>query len=315
MDSYQLLKYLKGACSPKEEAEVRHWLADDSDGSHKETYREVHNIYNGMTLFGGENTTGVRRSSLVRRTVLWAASAAAALILAAGLVVQQRQAAYDRLAARTETIRVPQGKSLQLDLEDGTKIWLNAGTEVERPVVFGRKDRRLKVRSGEVLLDVAKDAKRPFYVETFASTVKVLGTRFDVEVDEAEGAFSVTLLRGKVAATDPKTNESVALQPDERLALENGRLTKSRVLNRSAVDCWTDGLIDVSGIPFDALMRKFEKAYDVRIILDRPDIPTISYTRGKVRISDGIEHALQVLQVAADFIYERDFDSNVIIIK
>ena len=315
MDSYQLLKYLKGACSPKEEAEIHHWLADDPDGSHKETYRQVHNIYNGMTLYGSRNAVDTARSSRLRRLALWAAGAAAMVALTIGISLHQRRVIYDRLAAQTETIRVPQGKSLQMDLEDGTKIWLNGGTEIERPRVFGRKDRRLSVRGGEVLLDVAKDAKRPFYVETFASTVQVLGTRFDVEVDEKEGAFAVTLLRGRVTATDPGTAETVDLQPDERLALENGRLTKSRVLNRSAVDCWTDGLIDVSGIPFDALMRKFEKAYDVRIILDRPDLPTISYTRGKVRISDGIEHALNVLRVAADFTYERDYDSNVIIIK
>ena len=44
-------------------------------------------------------------------------------------------------------------------------------------------------------------------------------------------------------------------------------------------------------------------------------MPTISYTRGKIRISDGIDHALEVLQVAADFVYERDFDKNTIIIK
>ena len=315
MDSYQLLKYLKGSCSPKEEAEIQHWLADDPDGSHKETYRQMHNIYNGMTLYGGSSRKEARPVSWWRRFAVWSGAAAAAAALFAGVLVHQHHATIDRLAAQTEIIRVPQGQSLQLDLEDGTKIWLNGGTEIERPAVFGRKDRRLTVRHGEVLLDVVKDEKHPFYVETFASTVKVLGTRFDVEVDETAGEFAVTLLRGRVVAQGKDSRETVALQPDERLALENGRLAKSRVTNRSAVDCWTEGLIDVSGIPFDALMRKFEKAFDVRIVLDRDEIPTISYTRGKIRISDGIEHALDVLQVAADFTYERDFDSNTIIIK
>lgn len=315
MDSYQLLKYLKGSCSPKEEAEIRRWLADDPDGSRKEMYRQMHNIYNGMTLYGESSRKEVRAVSRWNRMALWAGGVAAAVALLVGVSVHQRHVTVDRLAAQTEIIRVPQGESLQLDLEDGTKMWLNGGTEIERPRVFGRKDRRLTVRRGEVLLDVAKDERHPFYVETFASTVKVLGTRFDVEVDETEQAFAVTLLRGRVVAQGKRSRGTVDLQPDERLALKDGRLTKTRVTNPSAVDCWTEGLIDVSDIPFDALMRKFENAFNVKIILDRDEMPTISYTRGKIRISDGIDHALEVLQVAADFVYERDFDKNTIIIK
>ena len=199
----------------------------------------------------------------------------------------------------------------------------NVGRVIARPFVgevgaFVRTANRRDFSvdpTGRTMLDVAKDERHPFYVETFASTVKVLGTRFDVEVDETEQAFAVTLLRGRVVAQDKRSRGTVDLQPDERLALKDGRLTKTRVTNPSAVDCWTEGLIDVSDIPFDALMRKFENAFNVKILLDRDEMPTISYTRGKIRISDGIDHALEVLQVAADFVYERDFDKNTIIIK
>ena len=316
MDAYDLLKYLKGASTPKEEADIRHWLAEDPDGSRRALYREMHNVFNGMTLSLSEaREAPVRQRRFLRKLALWAGGAAAAVALFAGVAVHERHVAEDRLASRMETIRVPQGKSLQMDLEDGTKIWLNSDTEIERPAAFGRKERRLVVRSGEVLLDVAKDEKRPFYVETFASTIRVLGTRLDVDVDEQMQRFSVTLLRGRILAQPQEEGEAVAMKPGDRLSYEKGVFTRSRVTNWSSVDCWTDGLIDVSDTPFDALMRKFEKAYNVRILVDREELPTISYTRGKVRVSDGIDHALQVLQVASDFSYTRDYETNTIIIN
>ena len=67
--------------------------------------------------------------------------------------------------------------------------------------------------------------------------------------------------------------------------MKDGHLYMERFGDPDAIECWTSGLIDVTGISFDRLMRKFELAYDVQIIIDRDDVPQIRYTRGKVRVS------------------------------
>jgi len=315
MDSYLLLKYFKGTASAKEEAEIQKWLAEDTDGSHLETYRQMHDVFNGMTIYndGGLSFAKVRAR---RRKIFTAIAAAAACVaMVFGLMTIEKNRTMDLVASKTETMSVPAGKSLMLKLDDGSTIWLNGGTEIEKPVVFGRKDRKITVRSGEIFLDVAKDANRPFYVETFASTIKVVGTRFDVQVDESESFCSVALLQGKVEAREHAEGTVIGLEPDEMLCINHGKVSKTRIQNSSAVDCWTEGLIDVSEQPFDGLMKKFEKAYNVNIVIERDTLPKVSYTRGKVRVSDGIEHALSVLQIASDFTYERDFNTNTIVIK
>ena len=317
MDQLILIKYLKGSASPKEESDIRRWLADDEDGSHREYYKQMHNIYNGMMLHGSKaasRSIPVRRATL-KRFLAYSAAAAAAVLLVAGLLIHEKHSTIDMLSSKTETIMVPPGQSMELRLEDGPSLWLNVGTEVEKPSVFARKERRLVVRTGEILVDVAKDAERPFYVETFSSTVKVLGTRFDVEVDESSGICNVALLRGRVEARDNMSGMVYGLSPDEKLCFDRGNVYKERIANRSSVDCWTEGLVDVTGLQFDALMHKLERAFNVKISVERKDLPTISYTRGKIRISDGIEHALEVLQIASDFKYERDFNTNTIVIK
>ena len=79
--------------------------------------------------------------------------------------------------------------------------------------------------------------------------------------------------------------------------------------------CWNEGVIDVSSMPFDELMRKFEKAYNVNIEILRDSLPVVTYTRGKIRVADGIEHAMSVLRLASDFEYEYDIETATVYVR
>ena len=61
---------------------------------------------------------------------------------------------------------------------------------------------------------------------------------------------------------------------------------------------WTEGMISIKGLSFGELMHKFEKSFGVKIRIDRARMPEVDYNHGKIRISDGIEHALCILQRA-----------------
>ena len=205
---------------------------------------------------------------------------------------------------------------LELTLEDGTKLWLNSGTELEYPAVFSRKSRDVRVNSGEVLFDVARDIRRPFNVDTYASRISVLGTRFNVTVDESSKDFSAALLRGSIkVANKLSEGEEYILKANQMVKMRDDHLYVEQIEDPDAVECWTSGLIDVVGVPFVQLMKKFEMAYDVDIIIDRDTVPEIRYTRGKLRVSDGIDHALTMLELVSDFTYEYDRQTNTIVIR
>lgn len=318
MDTYLLIKYLKCSTTPEEEAEVQRWLADDPDGSHAKQYSDAHFLYEGVVLHS-RKTDSVHKSGIsgVRRAVRYATGIAAAVILAVTVGFISERHAFDKLSARTETVYVPAGKSMQLTLEDGTKLWLNSGTEIEYPVVFSRKSREVKLYSGEALFDVAKDEGRPFTVDTYASTISVLGTRFNVSVDKEMGGFSAALLRGAVKVTSKlREGEEYRLYPNQMVRLSNdNHLYVEQIKDPESVECWKDGLLDISCLPFDMLMRRFEMVYNVNIVMERDNMPEISYLSGKVRVSDGIEHALDMLELASDFTYEYDRRTNTVIIR
>ena len=105
------------------------------------------------------------------------------------------------------------------------------------------------------------------------------------------------------------------LLPNQMVRLEDDHLYVERIADPRSVGCWTEGLIDVTDIPFDSLMKKFELAYDVRIVIARDTLPQIRYTRGKVRISEGVEHALSMLALASDFSYDYDRLTNTVVIR
>lgn len=89
------------------------------------------------------------------------------------------------------------------------------------------------------------------------------------------------------------------------VSLENGHLTYKGHYSHSDVS-WTEGIVVLDELSFDKLVRKLEKAYGVDIIIDRNKMPSIEGLTGELRISDGIDHAMKVLQHIAAFNYSKD---------
>ena len=151
-------------------------------------------------------------------------------------------------------------------------------------------------------------------VETFACKVEVLGTRFNVNADERHDVFSTALMRGSVRVSslaDPQ--QQVVLKPHEKVQLSGGQLSL-RTSDDPNEYLWAEGLISVSGRSFADILHRFEHCYGVRfdVKLDRmPDIEAM----GKIRISDGVDSALRLLQMASDFTYTRSEDNGTIVIR
>ncbi len=318
MNTELLFRYFSCKTTESEDNEIRRWLTDDSDGSSAQEYKAAHMLfltdrcYSRYSDFPQEHP----RQSKVKSVFMALGRVAAAAVIAVLAGLYSNMKTIDSLSEKTEIINIPAGERVQMTLADGTQIWLNSGTQVEIPVIFSKKQRRLQLLEGEILLDVKKDTERPFVVETWAGDVEVLGTKFDVMADEENRIFSTALLEGSVQITSKSNPENrYILKPNDIATMSDGNLNIGRIKDASSVDCWSSGLIDVTDIPFDLLMKKFEKAYDVRIFIDRQDLPVITYTRGKIRISDGIDHALSVLQLAGDFSYSFDRVTNTVIIR
>lgn len=121
------------------------------------------------------------------------------------------------------------------------------------------------------------------------------------------------LYNGKVKLYNSTDPETVFLSPGQTAQLVGGRLEVSSTTDGNSCR-WKDGLIYIENKSFDAVMELFEKFYDVRIVVNNQKVGDLGYN-GKLRISDGVDHALRVLQNDFPFTYKRDEETNIIYIN
>ncbi len=317
MDQELLFSYFRGETTPQEEERILAWI-EASDANRRE-FRQAHVLFAGLALYASDAAstcaTGSGRRWIGRRILRYSVRVAAAVVLVLGAAYFGKAYYHRSLSEQPTRISVPAGQRMQLTLADGTCVQLNSGTTLEYPVVFAREARRVRL-SGEAMFEVAPDSEHPFVVETFASDIRVLGTKFNVRADESQACFSTTLVEGRVQVTSRlQPSETLLLEPNDMVTLADGRLYKKRVTDFSDL-CWTEGLIHLKKMPFEELMRVFERAFGVRIRIERTTMPHIDVVSGEIRISDGVDYALHVLRlVSSEFTYTRDEKTNEIVIR
>ena len=202
---------------------------------------------------------------------------------------------------------VPLGGECYVVLDDGTRVWVNAGSRIKYPVRFSKKERVVAVK-GEVYFDVTKDG-RPFVVETDLGQVNVLGTSFGVRAYERESVLT-TLVSGKVMFTGKK-GERVTLSPGEQaVASLTGELTMREVRVEEYVG-WKDGWYIFKEKRLEEVMHTLARWYDVSVFYQNPKVKEIQFT-GYLKRYDSIRTFLEVLAASEEVKYK--IDGNVVIL-
>lgn len=171
--------------------------------------------------------------------------------------------AKDRTAVVYNTLATPRGGQYKVVLADGSKVWLNASSSLRFPAAFTGKERKVEL-TGEAYFEVAKNKEMPFHVNANGIDVEVLGTHFNVNAYEDEGAIKTTLLEGSVRIIKGKT--AGLLKPGEQAVLNkkvNGMEIKKVDMNE--VIAWKNGLFQFDGADIKSIMRQIGRWYDVEI--------------------------------------------------
>ena len=308
-----LYKFFEGKASPKEQRLIGQWL--DESEKHKEVLVRERMVFDAMIVSGGiTDRQSVQSRKKRPRVVFMELLRVAAVILVMFLVggyIYVRKMEEIRLA--NNIVTVPVGQRVNLQLPDGTSVWLNASSEIIYPAYFSGSTREIHL-NGEAYFEVEHNASKPFIVHTETFDIKVLGTKFNVEAYKGMEGFTTALMEGSVEVTDRKNKDkSVRLYPAQKVAFRNGELCKSPIDNYD-VYRWREGLICFKETRFADLMRQLEKNYGVRILINNEAVKEKVFS-GKFRTTDGIDNALRLLQKEGHYTFEWDENKTTVCIN
>ena len=165
------------------------------------------------------------------------------------------------------TMTTPRARQYNLELSDGTKVWLNASSSIIFPTSFAANERRV-ILTGEAYFEVAKDKKRPFRVAVNGMQVNVLGTHFNINAYDDEASVNTTLLEGSVLITE-KTKK-VLLKPGQQAQKQkSGAITVNDNVNLEEVMGWKNGVFYFENANLQTVLRQLSRWYDVDVVFEK----------------------------------------------
>lgn len=165
-------------------------------------------------------------------------------------------------AVKMNRLIVPRGGEYNIELADGTLVYLNAESELVYPVAFTGNTREVTLK-GEAYFKVTKDSQKPFIVKSEGLSIRVWGTEFNLNTLRQQGYYAATLVEGKVEVEVPG-GQSVFLEPSQqaRVNCETSEISCVKV-NTLPYTAWKDGKFVFNHENMQNITLKLEKWYDV----------------------------------------------------
>jgi transmembrane sensor len=169
----------------------------------------------------------------------------------------------------------PYGNKTKLVLPDGTRVWLNAGSQLRYSNKFNDKNRKVEL-TGEGYFEVNKHQGTKFTVSTRGYDVIVHGTKFDISAYADDPYVLTSLIEGKVEI-DYK-NLRVFMSPGEsaKLNLRTGQFVQYKI-NAKQSRSWTENRIEYDNISIYELSKKLSRQYNINITIESKDIGSMRF--------------------------------------
>ncbi|MES1159390.1 MAG: FecR domain-containing protein, partial [Bacteroidota bacterium] len=194
----------------------------------------------------------------------WMVAAAIVFVLAIAGVLLYSGGSHSKtipLPIASKELVSKYGSRSYIELPDGSRLWLNAGSKVQYAAAFADGKRELTL-SGEAYFDVKHDPAHPFIIHTGRLDVKVLGTTFNIKAYPGDSLTETTLIKGKVEVDFAgDIHSAIVLKPSEKLIV-------STATNQSA-------LPSASPAASEKVSEKAQPAPTVRPVVPDPTDGTI----------------------------------------
>ncbi|HEY4208634.1 MAG TPA: FecR domain-containing protein [Puia sp.] len=192
------------------------------------------------------------------------------------------------------TVSTPYGGKYQVVLTDGTKVWLNAASSLVFPTAFKGATREVSLK-GEGYFEVAPNASQPFVVNVGDMKVDVLGTSFNINAYEDEGAVRTTLVEGAVRIGGGGASKTLGVG-EQNVWDRKDRMEVIHDADVETAVAWKNGLIQFHSADMPVIMRQLARWYNVQVVYASEDIKDESFS-GSIPSTEHISEVLKMLEL------------------
>ena len=344
--------HLSGSLNPDELSALKAWIV--TSPAHKKYFNEIRSTWvlagkdalhskehakNLMELAGKMPQYNRRIQSIF---LTWQRIAASWLIIAIGAGIlgwlshgERTGETQPALALAPTNIQLKMGAQSTIDLSDGSRVWLNGGSQLTYDDAYGRENREVQL-TGEACFEVVTNPEKPFVVNTGTLSIKAFGTTFNVKAYPDDQVITTTLVEGKVTITGKDVNNqlfSYEMQPNEQFTYKTGHQPKTEApepvptqatdqiyipesvaiendIDTEIYTSWKDNFWIIEKQKLGALSKDFERRYDVRIVFSSENVKNYHFS-GTIQ-NETVEQVMRILRRTIPLKYS--FDKNVITI-
>ncbi len=272
-----------GAATGEDWLAFERWLQASPDHAH--AYESLERMWVDLDNAAIVSDLGVRPSRLPPRAAnanlrAWigagAALAASFAVAAVGIGLWPGSN-LGKGAAPAQTYRTAPGQTRAITLADGTRIRLNAASQIT--VRLGKDVRRVEMADAEAAFDVTHDAKRPFLIAVGDRQVRVVGTEFNLR--HREGKVALTVRRGtvEVRPADALASAPTRVTVGQQLAHVEGQPLQTLTAAEPEVAfAWTNGQLIYRNQPLSEVAGDLSRRFAIPVRVADPQTAALRFT-------------------------------------
>jgi transmembrane sensor len=261
--------YITGDATPEEKQLVDDWYISYTETQNADNISNDEllkaEIYAGIANKINKPVAKTRSINFMRY-----AAAVAIIVVSASVLIRKKNILplfSEKSTENFTAVTTRAGEVKQVNLPDGSSVWLNANSVLRISSNFQDKQQRyVYLDEGEAFFKVTKNPERPFLVKTPHITTRVLGTSFNVRAYRALQQSSVTVCTGRVQVNDSKRQLAVLIpntQVNYDVASGSAKVIKADGL---ASRIWTEGKLMLNNATFNDLAFAITNTYGIKLV-------------------------------------------------
>ncbi|MFA5326401.1 MAG: FecR domain-containing protein [Prolixibacteraceae bacterium] len=195
------------------------------------------------------------------------------------------------------------GSVSTIEMADGTKIWLNSGSELTY-----REDHKTKQRlaelHGEAFFEIKHRADFPLLIRVGQIIVRDLGTTFNIKAYPEENIVETSLVEGKADILSSTGNPLVELKPGESAVYHSDdRKITIAPFQSNVLSAWRDGKFVIRDQRLEDIFAEISRWYNVEFKFENEELRDYRYT-GNIKKTTTALGVIKMLKLTTKFNYK-----------